>query len=324
MPWVIPIWVSSISNWYLLSCLFHCISHVAIPAFTPVKNLLSIIISKDLAIWLNPDKTAAMITKTLLTSRDIFLQREETQLWAQMGARFGSGIKPFTWQIQPALPASSVECSAPPQHILLTRSPPGVPMHRSALRGVVSKTGICINRKSTGLTQLGPLPTTSMTMGCPCRAGFRHMEGTLGSSPRLTALALPIWMGKNISVFSIWKSQFVETGTFHVIVFLGNFCQNVFKCHRWNFCPKPEKKGSSLDPYQPAILSSPSGLPYLLLGIFLLFTNGMILLLSSTRWNFSLDKKGVSFPDLHNHGKSGCGRQSSDPTPKHRGACVST
>lgn len=51
-----------------------------IPAFTPVRNLLSIIISKDFAIWLNPDKMAATITKMLLTSRDIFLQKEKTCL----------------------------------------------------------------------------------------------------------------------------------------------------------------------------------------------------------------------------------------------------
>lgn len=36
------------------------------------------IISKDLAILLHPDKAAAMITKPLFSSRDIFLPRENT------------------------------------------------------------------------------------------------------------------------------------------------------------------------------------------------------------------------------------------------------
>lgn len=160
------IWVSSISDWYLLPYLFCYTSHIAIPAFTPVKNLLTMIISKDLAIWLNPDKTAATITKMLLTSRDIFLQREETRLWAQM--------------------------------------------HRAALWGVVSKTGICINRKSAWLTQVGPSLTTTTTMGRSWRAGFRHREGSLGLSPRLTAPALPTWTGRNISIFQYFQVSQVE------------------------------------------------------------------------------------------------------------------
>lgn len=248
------IWVSSISDWYLLPYLFCYISHVAIPAFTPVKNLLTIIISKDLAIWLNPDKTAAMITKTLLTSRDIFLQREETRLWAQM--------------------------------------------HRSALWGVVSKTGICINRKSARLTQFGPSLTTTMTTGRPCRAGFMHREGPLESSPRLTAPALPIGMGRNISIFQYFQVSQVE------------FLSKTRKKRKFSW---PVVASNSLQSQRAALPS----------GIFLLFMKGMILLLSSTRWNFSLDKKATSLPGLHNHGKSVCGGQPSDPTPKHSSACVS-
>lgn len=82
------------------------VSHAAIPAFTPVKNLLSIIISKDFAIRLNPDKAAAMITKTLFSSRDIFLQREKTQC-EHVCVKFSYQIKHFTWRIRPAMPGSS-------------------------------------------------------------------------------------------------------------------------------------------------------------------------------------------------------------------------